>query len=106
MAEAKAAAPREVRGPGGRRGMGPRPKVANPGKLLKRLLGFVMRRYSIHLFVVIACILIGVFANVQGTMFMRTLIDVYITPLLGNTGGAPDFAPLLKAIGRVGVFMP
>ena len=92
----------QVRGPGNRRNMGPRPKVKNPGRLLKRLMGFVFRKYRVHFIVVIACILIGVFANVQGTMFMRTLIDSYIIPMLGSAD--PDFSPLLGAIGRVAVF--
>ena len=29
---------KEVKGPGGPRGMGPKPKVENPGKLLKRIM--------------------------------------------------------------------
>ena len=32
---------RPARGPGGGRMRGPRPKVENPGKLLKRVLGIV-----------------------------------------------------------------
>ena len=39
MAQAK-----EVRGPGPR-GMGPKPKVENPGLLLKRIMGEVFRHY-------------------------------------------------------------
>ena len=39
MAQAK-----EVRGPGPR-GMGPKPKVENPGKLLGRIMGEVFQHY-------------------------------------------------------------
>ena len=35
-------------------------------------------------------------------MFMKTLIDDYITPLLKN--GGSDYAPLLHAMGRVAIF--
>ena len=44
MAEEKV---REVKGPGprGQRGM-PKPKIKNPGKLLKRLLGYVFKFYG------------------------------------------------------------
>ena len=48
------------------------------------------------------CIFVGVLANVQGTMFMRDLIDSYITPLIGQEN--PDFGPLLAAILRVAGF--
>ena len=47
-------------------------------------------------------IVISVLANVQGTMFTRTLIDEYIQPLL--LSDRPDFAPLLHAIIRVAAF--
>ena len=42
MAQAK-----EVRGPGPR-GMGPKPKVENPGKLLGRIMGEVFQHYLPH----------------------------------------------------------
>ena len=93
---------RPVRGPGGRGMRGPRPKIKNPGKLLSRVIGYVMQRYKIAYLIVILCIFISVFATVRGTMFMKTLIDVYITPMLGSSD--PDFGPLAAAIGRVAVF--
>ncbi|MBQ4417375.1 MAG: ABC transporter ATP-binding protein, partial [Butyrivibrio sp.] len=73
----------EIRGPGGRnRGM-PRPKIENPGKVFRRLMGYVFRYYGLHLVLVACCIVASVLANVQGTMFTRTLIDRYIEPLIG-----------------------
>ena len=102
MAENQNTQAKPVRGPGGRRNMGPRPKVKEPGKLFKRIMNYVFRRYKIRFFIVIACIVISVFANVQGTMFMRTLIDAYILPMLGKA--QPSFGPLLRAIGRVAGF--
>lgn len=87
----------------GRRGpMGPKPKVENPMGLLKRVMGYVFRYYGIHMILVLVCIVISVFANLQGTLFTRTLIDSYITPMTGQVN--PDFAPLLNAIKRVAVF--
>ena len=35
---------KEVKGPGGPRGMGPKPKVENPGKLLRRIMDEVFRK--------------------------------------------------------------
>jgi len=74
----------------------PMQKVKNPGKLLMRLLKYLMKSYGIHLVVVAVCIFASVLANVQGTMFMKNLIDDYIVPMLGAE--APDFTPLLHAI--------
>ena len=88
-------------GPGGR-SQGPRPKVENPGKVLGRILGYVMSRYKAQVVVVLCCILLGVFAQVQGTLFMQTLIDSYILPLLAEKSN--DFSGLLRAILRVACF--
>ena len=103
MSENKEQQPvRPVRGPGGRGMRGPRPKIENPGKLFARVMNYVLERYKIPYLIVILCIFISVYATIQGTMFMKTLIDVYITPMLGSE--APDFGPLAGAIGRVAVF--
>ena len=55
-------------GPG--RNAGPRPKVENPGKMFKRILAYVMKQYKFQVILVLCCILLGVFAQVQGTLFM------------------------------------
>ena len=91
-----------VHGPGGRGPRGPRPKVKNPGKLLARLMGYIFKNYAIHCFIVIICIFITVLASVQGTLFMQTLIDEYILPLMKQAN--PDFSGLAAAIRRVAVF--
>ena len=89
-----------MKGPGGHKGsMGPRPKLDNPGKLLKRLMQYVMKRYGFAYGFVIVCIFVSVLANVQGTMFMQTLIDSYILPMLKS--GGTDFSALSAAILRV-----
>ena len=90
-----------MQGPRGRM-MGPKPKVKNPGKLLKRLLSYVFKTYKFHSIAVFICIVVGVLASVQGTMFLQTLIDDYISPMIGVEN--PDFSPLAKAIGRVACF--
>ena len=96
-----------VRGPGSRnrRGM-PRPKVENPGKVFRRLMGFVMKNYGVQFILVLVCIVVSVLANVQGTLFTKTLIDSYITPLqkAAEAGKAVDYHPLLAAMARVAVF--
>ena len=89
-------------GPMGKRQMGPKPKIENPGKLFARVMNYVFRFYTIHCIVVVVCIFISVFANLQGTLFMQKLIDVYLPPLL--TAAKPDFTPLTQAIVRVACF--
>lgn len=84
------------------RPMGKGPKVENPGKLLNRLMAYIFKNYMLHCIIVVICIIISVLANVQGTMFMKTLIDSYITPMLKMNN--PDFGPLLGAITRVASF--
>ena len=49
---------------------------------MKRLLKMLWSKYKIHLIVVFLCIVGNALFNVQGTMFMQTLIDDYIVPLL------------------------
>ncbi len=77
-------------------------KAGDPLKIMKRLSSFIMKRYSVHIIAVIICIFVGVLANVQGTLFTRTLIDDYILPM--TMSGSRDFSPLLAAIARVALF--
>lgn len=77
-------------------------KVKNPMKTLKRLIGIIMKKYKFHMIFVFIFMLMSVFANVQGTLFIQTLIDDYITPMIGQPN--PDFTPLLMAIAKVAVF--
>ena len=94
---------RPMPGPGGRnRGRGPKPKIDHPGKLFVRIMKEIMKNYAPHCVIVLICIFISVLASVQGTMFMKTLIDSYILPLLGQEN--PDFSGLAAAILRVGIF--
>lgn len=88
--------------PGPRGPRGPKPKLENPGKLFSRIIGFMMKDYAPHIVIVVICIFVGVLANVQGTLFMQTLIDSYIMPLLSTPN--PDFSGLAHAIARVACF--
>ncbi|MDO5424377.1 MAG: ABC transporter ATP-binding protein [Eubacteriales bacterium] len=98
MAEPKA---KEFRGPGGGR-RGPAPKVDNSGALFKRTMKYVLHFYTPHCITAVICIFVNVLASVQGTLFMQTLIDQYILPLIGQAN--PDFSGLAHAIFRVGCF--
>jgi ATP-binding cassette subfamily B protein len=92
--------------PGPRGPHGPKPKIEHPGKLFARLMKFVLQKYAFQCLIVVICIFVSVLANVQGTMFMKNLIDDYITPMLEamQEGATPDFGPLLTAMARVAIF--
>ncbi len=88
--------------PGPRRPQGPRPKIKNPGRLLARLMRFIFKKYALQLTIVIICIFVSVLASVQGTMFIQTLIDDYILPMVKQP--VADYGPLLSAIAGVACF--
>ncbi len=84
-------------------------QVENPGKIFLRLMKYIWRDYWKHYLAVMALIFVSVLANVQGTLFIRNLIDEYIEPMLldsyaSSLMAAPDFTPLAMAIARVGSF--
>jgi ATP-binding cassette subfamily B protein len=61
-----------------------------------------MKRYAPLWLIVFVCLLLSVFANTQGTMFIQSLIDDYITPLVEN--GGKDYGPLIAAMSKVAGF--
>ena len=77
------------------------PKAKNPMKTLKRIFAIIVKGYPIQCVLVIIGIVVGVLANVYGSLFLQSLIDDYITPLVGSS--APDFTPLLKALATMAV---
>ena len=81
---------------------GMKPQVKNPGELVLRLMNYVLKDYKFHCISVVILIVISVLCNVQGTMFMKNLIDEYITPFLLSDN--PNFTPLAHAIGKVATF--
>ena len=83
----------QVKGPGARPPRGVKPQAKNPMKIFTRIMKYVLKDYTVHCIAVVIAIFVNVLANVQGTMFMKTLIDGYITPML--TQPDPDFGPLL-----------
>ncbi len=97
MAEEKV---REFKGGKGPRG--PRPKLEHPFRSFLRIMRYLMQYYPVHIAVVVVAIFAGVLCNVQGTWFIKDLIDGYVKPLL--LADQPDFSGLLHAITRVGGF--
>jgi len=86
---------RAVRGPGGRV-MGRPVKSENAGKTLKRVLSYITGKYKLRFCLVLLCILLSAVATAASSLFLRTLIDDYISPLLLEA--SPVFSGLLRAI--------
>lgn len=72
------------------------------GMVMRRLFGFIFKNYAWQMTLVFICIIVSVLANIQGTLFMQTLIDSYITPMLKN--GSTDFGPLALAMVKIIIF--
>ncbi len=86
----------------GRQPRGMKSQVKNPGELFLRLMKYVLKDYKFHCISVVVLIVVSVLCNVQGTMFMKNLIDEYITPFLLSDN--PNFTPLAHAIAKVAAF--
>ena len=86
----------------GRQPRGMKSQVKNPGELFLRLMKYVLKDYKFHCISVVVLIIVSVLCNVQGTMFMKNLIDEYITPFLLSDN--PNFTPLAYAIAKVAAF--
>ena len=70
-------------------------KAKNSKKTLLRLLSY-LKEYRFRFVFVFVCILLTTLAGVKGSLFLRELIDDYITPLLAQKN--PNFSGLLNAI--------
>ncbi|MDO4797088.1 MAG: ABC transporter ATP-binding protein [Coriobacteriales bacterium] len=71
----------------------------NTLKSVGAVFAFMLKRYKFLFALVIVGVLLSSWAMVQSTLFTRSLIDDYITPML--TQDNPDFGPLGAAIGRL-----
>ena len=79
---------------------GMRPAMQKPsGKTIKRLLSY-LGAYKVKFAFVLVCIIFSALAGVAGSLFLRTLIDDYIAPMLLEAN--PIFSGLLRAILTMG----
>ncbi len=78
---------------GGNQGMKPMQKVSKD--TIKRLLSY-LKIYRLRFTIVLVCILLSALAGVAGSLFIQTVIDDYISPLLLEAN--PVFSGLLKAV--------
>ena len=63
--------------------------------VVKRLMSYI-GHYKLRFAAVLICIVVNALAMVSCSLYLQTLIDSYITPLL--QAAIPDFAPLFRSI--------
>ena len=76
-------------------------------KSLGRVFSYLFKNYTVHLIIVVICIIITAITTLYGTLFMKSLVDDYITPLVNDkaAGLEPDFGPLAGAILKlIGIY--
>ena len=69
---------------------------------VKRLLSYLGRKYKIILVFVFICIILSSLASVRGSLFLRSLVDDNIVPMIES--GSRDYTPLIKGILSVVAF--
>lgn len=69
-------------------------------KTVKRLLGYLFTPYKFQIITVLICLVVSAVTGVVGSLFLKTVIDDYIEPLLLES--APVFTGLLNAIMMMG----
>ncbi len=65
-------------------------------KVLGRVLKYIMKSYKLRLFFVIISLLLSTISSVGANLYLQTLIDDYIMPLVGETN--PNYGLLMQAI--------
>lgn len=85
-----------IRGTHGPMG-GQKPKISM--NTIKRLLSYISGKYKAMLGAVLVAILVSSLAGVRASLFLKTLIDDYITPLMQEPN--PVFTGLLNALFKM-----
>lgn len=78
---------------------GPKPKIEKG--TFKRLFSYITKQYKVQFIFVVICIVISSITSVLGFVSLKTLIDEYITPLIGVEN--PDFTGLINFIAKIGI---
>lgn len=78
-------------------------KGAGQIALLKRILAYMVKNYKGSCLVVFVGILVSALTTLCSTLFMESLIDDYILPLM--EAAVPDYAPLASALLKLGVIL-
>ena len=91
-----------MRGGGGDRGprAGATLKDIKKDSSVFRLFRYIFKNYKVNFIVVLLCIVVSSLTSLASSLFTRSLIDDYITPMTATA--APDYAPLAVALVKLG----
>ena len=78
-------------------------KSLGKGSTVWRLFGFIFKNYKYSFLIVLGCIVVSALTTLASSLFTKTLIDSYITPMLGQA--MPDFSPLAVALVKLGAVL-
>ncbi len=97
--------PNFSRGPQGPHGQnaGFRKATKQQKQVMMRLFGFVLKHYKFSILTVLVCIVVSSITSLFSTLFTRTLIDDYITPLTQMAN--PEYASLMQTLFRLGLIL-
>lgn len=85
--------------PGGRSAAMMAPKERVPKGTFKRVLGYIMKNNKYKFIIVVICITITAITSALGIMSLGTVVDNYITPLIGTN--SPDYSGLLNFMLKI-----
>ena len=68
-----------------------------------RLFRYIFKYYKLNFAVVILCIVVSSLTSLASSLFTRTLIDDYITPM--SAAASPDYGPLAVALVKLGAVL-
>lgn len=71
-------------------------KAGESIRILKRVIQYMVTNYKAAFLAVLVCIIVSASASLKGMVFVQSLVDDYIQPMLGQA--APDFSPLFGAL--------
>lgn len=76
-----------------------RSNFRNGAKSFSRLLKYMVSTNKVAWFFVVVCIIVSAYAQMQGMVFIQSLVDDYIEPMI--VSGLNDFSSLAQALGKV-----
>lgn len=77
--------------------------VQNPFKILKRVMSYVLKNYKFPCVAVVVGIIISALTTLCSNLFIQSLIDDYILPLLQSA--VPDYHPLAQALLKLAAIL-
>lgn len=77
--------------------------VQNPFKILKRVMSYVLKNYKFPCVAVVVGIIISALTTLCSNLFIQSLIDDYIMPLLQSA--VPDYHPLAQALLKLAAIL-